>query len=214
MSINKLMTGIKQYRETRFQDQRPEIQRLVDEGQTPAILMVSCADSRIDPSIIFNCDPGDIFVVRNVANIVPGYRPDGQPHSVAAALEYGVQSLGISDIVIMGHAHCGGVNALLEAHGTEGGISAVGEFVGPWMAEAESICDKVNKDDFPERAALNRAMEQENVKLGLENLMTFPWIAERVADGRLTLHGWRFDVGACELQKYDADQGGFVTIGD
>ncbi|WP_295641074.1 carbonic anhydrase, partial [uncultured Mailhella sp.] len=147
------------------------------------------------------CRPGDLFVVRNVANLVPPYAPDGGRHGVSAALEYAVKHLRVQDIIIMGHACCGGIHALVA--GSEG--EDRDEFIGPWVDVARHALEKVNEAmpgaDAADRA---RACELWNVRLSLDNLLTFPWVKDAVEKGGLSLHGWYFDLQSGELLEYDS----------
>ena len=148
---------------------------------------MACSDSRADPALIFDAAPGELFVVRNVANLVPPYQPDGQLHGVSAALEFGVRVLEVGRIVVMGHAYCGGVHAMLN-----GAPDTCGDFVAPWVAQATPVV-RLICESFPAEPA-ERLAEETVVRLSLENLRTFPWIAEREKAGDLTLVGLHFGI--------------------
>ena len=166
-------------------------------------MVIACADSRVDPAMVFDTGPGEIFVVRNVANLVPPYAPDGGAHGTSAALEFGVLSLQVRDLVVLGHGLCGGIQALLE------GVPApLGGFLGPWIGLAGRARARVLAC-APADPQL--AGEHAGIELSLENLLGFPWIAERVADGRLRLHGAHFDVrsGILTLRQ---PGGGFAVV--
>ncbi|KAI9326053.1 putative carbonic anhydrase [Zopfochytrium polystomum] len=169
---------------------------------SPKMLLIACCDSRVDPAIISDCDPGDLFVVRNVANLVAPYTPDDNHHGVSAALEYAVKTLAVSSIVIMGHTRCGGIEALMN------GIveSKVTEFIGPWMRVAMKAKERVVRhfSDHPPAFQL-RACEHASILLSLENLVTYPWIRDRVAAGSLSIHGWYFDFEEGEMLAWNAD---------
>jgi len=175
---------------------RALFQDLAEHGQAPRAMVIACVDSRVDPGMIFDAGPGEMLVVRNVANLIPPYAPDGAQHATSAALEFGVRVLKVSDLVVMGHAMCGGVLAL-----REGVPAETTDFLAPWVSVARSVRAKVLRCTDPEEAQAR--CEQEVVKLSLDNLMTFPWIAERVRSGELRLHGMRFDIrsGALELLR-------------
>ncbi len=154
--------------------------------------MVSCSDSRVDPSSIFAVEPGEIFMVRNVAALVPPCGPDEAYPGTSAALEFGIVHLGIEHVVVLGHAHCGGIQALLR--GTETGDGET-DFIASWLSCAQEARDRVVKElPHASRAELVRALEYETLRQSVRNLMTFRWIEERVHAGKLSLHGWRFDI--------------------
>lgn len=185
-SSDLLTAGYRRFRENRWPQERAEYEALAA-GQKPHTLVVACSDSRADPALIFDAAPGELFVVRNVANLVPPYQPDGQLHGVSAALEFGVRVLEVSRIVIMGHAFCGGVNAMLN-----GAPDTCRDFVAPWVAQAAPVV-RLICESFPAEEA-DRLAEETVVRLSIENLRTFPWIAEREAAGQLTLEGLHFGI--------------------
>ncbi len=183
--MDALLSGYRRFRSEAWPDRRRLFEQLADRGQSPRALVICCSDSRVDPSMIFDASPGELFTIRNVANLVPPCQPDGAHHGTSAAIEFAVRSLDLRDILVMGHAMCGGVAALI--HGVP---AKLGEFVGPWMdlaARARNVLDC-------EAANPQHACELEIVRISLENLMTFPWIAEQVQDGSLRLHGAHFDI--------------------
>ena len=178
-------------------------QSLAVDGQNPIALVVGCVDSRVDPAVIFDTAPGDLLVVRNVANLVPSYAPDGACHGTSAALEFGICVLEIPNIIVLGHARCGGVTALLN-----GAPAHACDFVDPWMAiateaRAKALC-------APE-AHRQHVCEQESIKVSLANLKTFPWVAERVNSGTLALHGAWYDIESGILQHLQED-GSFKDV--
>lgn len=193
-AIARLVAGFRSFRAT-YYEQRPErIRRLVEEGQAPEIAVVACSDSRVDPALLLQAEPGDIFVVRNVANLVPPYAPDGHYHGTSAALEFAVRDLGVAHVVVLGHSGCGGIAALM-AEGTGGEPR---EFIRPWVSIAQAARDESAKAEAPEEASA-QAVEQAAIKVSLGNLMTFPWIREGVEGDTLALHGWWFDLAAGAL---------------
>jgi carbonic anhydrase len=195
--MDHLIDGYRSFREEVWPERRALFERLAARGQSPRTMVIACCDSRVDPAMIFGTGPGEIFVVRNVANLVPPYAPDGAHHSTSAALEFGVTVLEVADLIVLGHGMCGGIRALLQPS------SAPSDFVGPWMSIARAARDRVLACVPVEQAQTE--CEREAVKLSLENLLTFPWIAERVADGRLRLHGASFDIrfGVLEVLQPD-----------
>ncbi|KQS55418.1 carbonic anhydrase [Brevundimonas sp. Leaf363] len=182
-----LFDGYRRFRIERWPDARAEYETLAEAGQKPHTLIVACSDSRADPALIFDAKPGELFVVRNVANLVPPYEPDGGLHGVSAALEFGVKVLEVSRIVVMGHARCGGVAAMLK-----GSPDSCRDFVQPWVEQAQPIAREAAQAAGPERA--ESAAEEAVVRQSLTNLRSFPWIAEREADGRLALTGLHFGI--------------------
>ncbi|MDO8988412.1 MAG: carbonic anhydrase [Sideroxyarcus sp.] len=204
----KLVEGFRRFREQHFEHNDSLYQQLVKEGQTPKTLVVACCDSRVDPALVFDCDPGDLFVIRNVANLVPPLEDHHGHHGTTAAIEYGVGTLGVKHIIVLGHAHCGGINALVE----KGGVGTPGSYIDDWMCLVESARAEVMAE-MPQatRAEQERACEKRAILVSLSNLRTFPWIRERVENGELHLHGWYFDIKHGQLLRYDAAARDFVA---
>lgn len=210
MPVEKLIEGYRRFKKGRFQEQRQLFAELAKFGQSPEVMMISCCDSRVDPTIIMEADPGSFFMVRNVANLVPPYHPDGAYHGTSAALEFAVKDLKVKDIVVFGHAQCGGIQAL---YGDEPGTKGATDFIGAWMGIARDARVRVKtRCGHESRAVQLRQMEQEAVRLSLENLLTFEWIAESVAAGLLHLHGWYYDVDEGTLFALDPQQDVFLAI--
>ncbi len=208
-SVEQLVAGFRRFREQHFESHDTLYQQLVTEGQTPKTLVVACCDSRVDPALVFDCDPGDLFVIRNVANLVPPLEDHHGHHGTTAAIEYGVETLGVRHIIVLGHAHCGGINALVKA----GGVGSRGSYIDDWMCLAESARAEVMAE-MPDAALADqeRACEQRAILVSLDNLMTFPWIRERVEHGALTLHGWYFDIEHGQLLRYDGASRAFAAM--
>ncbi len=202
--IAKLTTGFRAFHDGRFQEQRATYEVLVDRGQKPKVALFACSDSRVDPGTVLQADPGDLFVVRNVANLVPPYELDGHYHGTSAALEYAVQHLEVGHVIVLGHAHCGGIRSLFEKRTQD---SEDNHFVSPWMSLVRSAFLRVEATmpGAPEELKA-RVCEQSAVLVSLENLMTFPSIRQRVSEGRLRLHGWYFDIRSGQLHIYDSNQ--------
>ncbi|WP_084420913.1 carbonic anhydrase [Henriciella litoralis] len=200
----ELLEGYRAFRRGIYVDQAKLYEKLGG-GQDPDIMVIGCADSRADPSDIFNAAPGQLFVVRNVANLVPPYDDSGGLHGVSAALEFAVTALEVKHIVVMGHGGCGGVSASLSAADNR----PVGTFVAPWVKLLDSARDRVlaGKPDDPQTS-----LEFEGVATSLKNLMSFPFVAERVERGDLTLHGAWFAIALGQLHWRDADTGEFELI--
>ncbi len=183
--------------------------KLVENGQTPKVLIVGCCDSRVDPALIFDCAPGDLFVIRNVANLVPPAEDRVGHHGTTAALEYGVRNLDVAHIVVLGHAQCGGIRNLMQAER----LNQADSFIDDWMKLVETARTSVMLN-MPEASKdkQQRACEQQAILVSLKNLQTFSWISERVDQGSLTLHGWYFDIDEGQLLGYDADTQSFIKL--
>ena len=193
-----LLSGYHRFRQDGWTQAKAEYETLAAAGQKPHTLVVACSDSRADPALIFDAAPGQLFVVRNVANIVPPYQPDGKQHGVSAALEFGVRVLGVSRIAVMGHALCGGVNAMIN-----GAPDVCNDFVRPWVAQAEPVVRRA-VEGLSENDK-QTAGEHAVVRLSLDNLRTFPWIAEREQAGELELVGLHFGIADGVLRRMQGD---------
>ena len=201
--MEELLQGYRRFRRERWPERREVFERLADDGQAPRAMVVACSDSRVDPTMIFNAEPGKLFILRNVANLVPPYEPDSALHATSAALEFAIRVLEVQDLIVMGHAMCGGIRVLLH-----GAPDTATDFLLPWMRIAEPA---------KRRALLRRGTdpqsecEQESVKLSLENLLTFPWIAQRVAEQRVRLSGMIFDIRSGVLTQLQPN-GNFEAV--
>ncbi|OHC75864.1 MAG: carbonic anhydrase [Rhodospirillales bacterium RIFCSPLOWO2_12_FULL_58_28] len=202
--MEELIEGYRRFRAEVWPRERERFRSLSRQGQQPRTLVIACSDSRVDPQMIFSAAPGTLFVIRNVANLVPPYVPDAAYHGTSAALEFGVRVLGVRRIIVMGHALCGGVHALLD-----GTPSHIHDFVRPWVQIAETARLRALRHETAE--ARQEACEHETVRLSLDNLRTFPWIMEAVAARRLALHGCYFDIRTGELSQIGAD-GAFAPV--
>ena len=208
--IEALLQGFRRFRSHYFQANRALFNQLAQRGQSPKTMVIGCSDARVDPAVITDAAPGDLFVVRNVANLVPPYENDGVHHGTSAALEFAVCNLKVNNIVVLGHAHCGGIQALLEGYGEQ----HEGEgFIAPWMKMALSARQKV-LDRWPDdgKAVQQCACERAGILVSLDNLMTFPFVKQRVEDGRLRLFGWYFDIENGELLQYDPEKHHFHDL--
>jgi carbonic anhydrase len=192
-----LLDGYRRFRANRLPADRERYLRLAEVGQQPPTMVVACADSRSGPETIFDAGPGELFIVRNVAALVPVYTPDNRFGSVSAALEYAVLALGVGSIVVMGHGRCGGVAAALD---TGKPLSST-DFMGAWIAGLRDLADELDPTDWADPARYRRALEYRSVEQSLVNLTTFPWIRSRVRGGTLNLAGAWFDIGIGELHE-------------
>jgi carbonic anhydrase len=201
------MTGFARFRKSYFGDDKKLYERLTQQGQTPKTIIVGCCDSRVDPAIITDCDPGDLFTIRNVANLVPPFETAGKFHGTSAALEFGVCNLNAESIIVLGHAKCGGIRNLLEQKSTD---NSENSFISSWMKVATNARNRVLSRMHGEpQEKVQRACEQEAILVSLDNLLTFPWILERVAQRKLELHGWYFDLEHGDLLFYDVTSNRF-----
>jgi carbonic anhydrase len=207
--IAKFLAGFERFQEKYFAEDDSVFSRL-RQGQSPRALVISCCDSRADPGMLMGAGPGDIFVVRNVANLVPPYRNGAEMPGIRADIEFAVKGLNVEQIIILGHSGCGGIRALMDG---EGVTAHNFEFIGNWVSIARPARERVMRELAGESDAVQvKACEHGAIALSLENLMTFPWIRERVEAGALTLHGWYFDIDAGELLGYSAETSSFAPL--
>ena len=198
------------WRATAYQQNRAWYRRLAETGQHPRAMIISCCDSRVHVTSIFGADEGEFFIHRNIAGLVPPYTPDGKNHGTSAAVEYAVTSLKVAHIVVIGHSNCGGVKGCCDmCRGTAPELEEETSFVGRWMDILRPGYDRVAS--LPDGEILP-ALERQAVLVSLENLMTFPFVRQAVADDLLTLHGLWNNTGEGELEQYDPALGSFVTV--
>lgn len=203
--MKQLIEGYHRFKQGRWPEERAHYEELARKGQNPNYLVIACSDSRADPATIFNASPGELFVIRNVAGIVPPFESDSGHRGTSAALAFAVVQLGVANIVVMGHAHCGGVAAALDNR-----LVANVPFIGHWIELLEPALEhSAHIHDTSER---HTAMERDCVRLSLENLMTFPFVTERVQAGTLALHGARFGIANGKLEVLNRATGDFESI--
>ncbi|MEZ5716531.1 MAG: carbonic anhydrase [Paracoccaceae bacterium] len=198
------------WKATTYKENEAWYRRLADEGQRPRAMVISCCDSRVHVTSIFGADQGEFFIHRNIANLVPPHKPDGLQHGTSAAVEYAVTALKVAHIIVMGHSSCGGVQGCLDmcsGHAPE--LEETSSFVGRWMDILRPGYERIK--DVPEDQR-HSALEKQAVLVSLENLMTFPFVAEEVAKGRLSIHGLWNDIGEGGLEHYVPELGGFQPI--
>jgi carbonic anhydrase len=200
----RLSDGYRSFRAARLPAEQSRYRDLAEHGQSPATMIVGCCDSRVAPEVIFDARPGELFVVRNVANLVPPYAPDGAYHGVSAALEYAVAVLRVQNIVVLGHARCGGIQAFADD-------APAGDFVGRWISMLSTAAATIRPRAEAPGSYLTR-LEQASVQASLANLMTFPFVRNACEHGRLALHGAYFDVASGELAALDPTTGRFATV--
>lgn len=191
-SNDPLIVGYRRFRKTAWPAKAQLFGQLARRRQQPATAVIACSDARIDPQTIFDAEPGELFVIRNVAGLVPTYAPDGGCHGTSAALEYAVKILKVRRIVVLGHVGCDGVHAMIH-----GPLPQARDFLGPWMDIAEPVMWPMPEQGAGQ--ALERAVEVAVLQLSLSNLRTFPWIRESERSGHLTLSAWQFSIATGEL---------------
>ena len=207
-AIEELIRGYHRFRQGYYQENRDRLVSLA-QGQSPAVAVVGCCDSRVDPAVITDSAPGDLFVIRNVANLVPPCEGQGIWHGTSAALEFAVRGLQVAHIVILGHARCGGIRALMEAETTADNY----QYIGDWMRIAAPARERALElgagRPMDEQA---RLCELEAIRVSLANLETFPWVRERLAAGTLSLHGWYYDLASGTLLALDRPSDRFEPV--
>lgn len=205
--FNDLIAGYRRFRDTHWQRERARWSELA-EGQSPKVMIIACSDSRVDPTQIFDVSPGEIFVVRNVAALVPPFETGGGRHGVSAALEFAVTQLEVEEIVVMGHGMCGGCQAALTANFADA-APGEGGFIAHWIDLLDEARETVIAEHGAEGDTAVHAMEHEAVKVSLANLRTFPFVTDREAAGRLKLHGAWFAISSGMLHTLDEQSGVF-----
>ena len=201
-----LLTGYRNFMSSRYPGERDQYRSLAREGQAPETMVIACCDSRSAPEVIFNSAPGELFVVRNVANLVPPYEPDGEFHSTSAALEFAVQSLKVKNIVVMGHGRCGGIKAALSPVSEP---LSPGDFIGKWMSLVAPAAEAVSGNKMMTSTERQTALERISVRYSLANLRTFPCVKILEQKERLSLYGAWFDISTGELWAMNGETGDF-----
>lgn len=205
---SRMVEGYRAFRAGRLILEQSRYHELAADGQKPQVMVIGCCDSRVSPEVIFDARPGELFVVRNIANLVPPYSPDGGRHGVSAALEYGVQALQVRHLVVLGHAQCGGVRAFAE----DLTPLAPGDFIGHWMTLLEPAAAMLGpRKDIPLTEYLTR-LEQASLRQTLANLLTFPYVRSRVETGTLFMHAAYFGVATGTLSLLDQARGEFRPV--
>tara|TARA_R110002072_G_scaffold62217_2_gene155964 strand:- start:3591 stop:4226 length:636 start_codon:yes stop_codon:yes gene_type:complete len=204
----ELADGFRRFRDELYPRHKRTYERLADKGQTPHTLVIGCSDSRVDPAAIFDAGPGELFVVRNVANLVPPFETDGGFHGVSAAVEFAVGSLKVSNILVMGHRQCGGVEACASGHAPGDSL-----FIGHWISALRPALEESHAEvgaDAP-LEAISAELELRAICHSIERLKTYPFVEKAIGEGRLALHGARFGVADGELEWLGED-GNFSII--
>ena len=212
MALDRLLKGFADFRLGYYQQHLDLFERLATEGQSPKILIIGCSDARVDPGILTQTQPGDIFTVRNVAAMVPPAQlpPDERHHGTSSAIEYAVRGLNVEHVVVLGHALCGGIAALVD--GKQGAFASF-DYLSTWTSIAQEVRDGAMRElKGRPHEQIVRAVEQAAVVNNVANLMTFPWIAERVAAGKLLLHAWWFNLTEGQLYAFNPDTARFDAV--
>ena len=203
-----LLDGYRSFRTQRLPTEQSRYRELSERGQSPEVMVIGCCDSRVSPEVIFDAKPGELFVVRNIANLIPVYAPDGGAHGVSAALEFAVQVLGVKHIVVLGHAQCGGIRAFIDKIAP----LSPGDFIGRWMSMFIKPGEIVEQREHETMQDFATRIEKAAVLRSLENLMTFPYVQILVECGKLKLHGAYFGVAEGSLFVLDKTTKEFRSV--
>jgi carbonic anhydrase len=196
--IEKMSDGYHLFRDKYVHGDSSIMSELSKYGQKPQIMVVACCDSRVDPAVILQCEPGDLFVVRNVANIVPPYEKDEKHHGTSAALEFGIRFLEIEHLILIGHSQCGGMQALFENN-----TAHPNDFITNWVSVVGAPAEKPDTVDDLAKLSLEQSYR---------NCMSFPWIAEKVAQKKLNIHLWLFDIKLGQIFQYSASEKSYQPL--
>lgn len=198
--FSKFLEGYERFRQKYAVGDSAVMQTLANQGQEPKIMVVACCDSRVDPALILQCDPGDLFVVRNVANIVPMYEKDDAHHGTSAALEFGICFLKVKHLVLLGHSQCGGIQSLLQTSN-----AAPNDFISNWMSLIRTKDFTCQDPDECAKHALNQSYA---------NCLSFPWIRDKVATGDLEIHRWFFEVKTGQVFTHTGQKNTYEPLSD
>ena len=205
----RLLDGYHNFRNGRYATEAERYRKLGLGAQKPSVMVIACCDSRAAPETIFDAGPGEIFVVRNVANLVPPYMPDGGHHATSAALEFAILALGVKHVVVMGHGRCGGIHAAVQ----DADPLTHTDFIGSWMRGIKDVARYVTHMPHENASEFEHRVERASVEHSLANMRTFPWIRLRENAGQLTIHGAWFDISLGELHAYDETAKTWASIG-
>lgn len=206
---SSLIAGYRNFMSGRYTAESERYRHLADQGQKPQTLMIACCDSRAAPETIFDAGPGELFVMRNVANMVPPYEPDGNYHATSAALEFAVQALRVKDIIVMGHGRCGGIRAALDPNAEP---LSPGDFIGKWMGLVSSAAEQIQGNSVMTDSERQTALERISIRNSIANLRTFPCVRILEERGKLQLHGAWFDIANGELWIMNPDSQDFSRL--
>lgn len=207
--IEKFISGFNRFQQQYF-NENPDLYGNLRTGQHPHTLLIGCCDSRVDPLLLTGSNPGDMFIVRNIANLVPPCTPSAPP-GVSSAIEFAVCDLEVDRVIVLGHARCGGIRALMSP--TPRVVQRETDFVGQWMRIAEPVAARVKRElAHRDVADQHHACELASILQSLDNLLTYPWLKRRVDEGKLKIHGWYFDLESGALMAYSARQQQFLPL--
>ncbi|MBZ0218307.1 MAG: carbonic anhydrase [Fimbriimonadaceae bacterium] len=207
----RLQTGYRSFRRGRYKSERERFEVLGDSGQKPKILVIGCCDSRVAPELIFDASPGELFVVRNVANLVPPCEPNGDYHGTSSAVQFAVQGLGVKHIVVLGHGGCGGIKAFIDGTGAARGDT---DFITKWISLIDRAASKLAREVRDHIEDMQLPLEHAAIRLSLTNLRSFPFIATLEKAGELELHGAWFSITDGRLHILDQATGDFHPVAD
>lgn len=208
--VSKFLNGFKRFQQHYLGKRHSLFDSLVRQGQRPRALMIACCDSRCDPALLMDCDPGDMFVVRNVANLVPPHVQATYFAATTSAMAFAIHNLEVEHVIVMGHAQCGGIRALLDQQAP---TCHEEELIAKWLGIAQDARERVMQDlRGSPKEVIAHACEQAAILVSLGNLMTYPWIRQRVESGKLALHGWYFDMLRGEMLAYQPETGTFEVL--
>lgn len=202
-----LLDGYREFMTGRYAAESGRYRQLAERGQKPPTLVIACCDSRTAPELVFNSGPGEIFVIRNIANLVPPWQPDAHFHGTSAALEFAVQALEVQNIVVLGHGRCGGINAALSSDAEP---LSPGDFIGKWMSMLKPAAEGIAEAGGMTGGERQTALERISIRNSISNLRTFPWVKAREEEGSLKLHGAWFDISTGELWLMNPETGDFA----
>lgn len=202
-----LLDGYREFMNGRYAAESDRYRQLAERGQNPQTLVIACCDSRTAPELVFNSHPGEIFVIRNIANLIPPWQPDAHFHGTSAALEFAVQALKVPNIVVLGHGRCGGINAALSPDAEP---LSPGDFIGKWMTMLKPAAEGIAEAGGMTAGERQTALERISIRNSIANLRTFPWVKAREQEGSLKLHGAWFDISGGELWLMDPETGDFA----
>ena len=210
--FQSLLDGYRRFHDGPYKEQRQRYDSLANKGQSPKVMVIACSDSRVDPTLIFDAEPGQMFVLRNVANLVPTFDPNGGQHGVSAAVEYAVTQLKVHHILVLGHARCGGIAASFSGQ-FDNAEQGAGGFIAAWMAMIAPARDRIRAAAAmsPDIDA-HSALELEAIRISIANLRSFPFVAAAEVAGTLQLQGALFDIADGILRVLDKDSGRFAPV--
>ncbi len=209
MAVENIILGYEEFKSKKFKKHKNRFVDLVKQGQKPKVLFITCADSRVSPNLITSTNPGDLFVVRNIGNMVAPYSPDEDYHSTAAAIEYAVSVLNVSDIIVCGHSHCGAIEGLYKELGDCGRFVHVKKWLELGNNAKNYVSLHYSKASLEEKL---EATEKTSVMFQLVNLLTYPEVEKRVEEGKLNLRGWYYKIQTGELEYYDDESATFKPL--